>query len=376
MFPTLYGKDSKGGLKVWSVETSGFDIIVRHGKLGGKIQSKVTQASGKNQGKANETSAEEQAVIEAKAKWVKQKKSGYFETQEEALNFEEFSPMKCQNYNAYAHKVVFGGFIQPKLNGIRVMIGPEGKAISKSGEDYSLPDHLEQAVGILRDSGALPYGLDSEAYAGLESQGGLSLQRIVSAFRKKNDDTKKLKLWVYDIPAKEIPAKHRHQMLIQLHHQVEALGLTDYIKVVRGEFIYDQEEYDKLHDLFVEIGMEGSVYRNADGLYEFGVKSYNMFKRKPRQDTEAYIVRVRKDKNGQGVVTGRLESGVEVDFLMLKEADTNINLREYENALTLIDTFVTLSFEEYSDAGVPTKPVGEKRREVRVASDGTWIVKE
>ena len=37
---SLYGKDSNGGLRIWSVYADGSDVVVKHGKLGGKIQEK------------------------------------------------------------------------------------------------------------------------------------------------------------------------------------------------------------------------------------------------------------------------------------------------------------------------------------------------
>ena len=65
---TLYGKDKSGSLKLWEVWVDDNKNIVKYGKLGGKIQNKVTECFGKNIGKKNETSNEEQAVLEAEAK--------------------------------------------------------------------------------------------------------------------------------------------------------------------------------------------------------------------------------------------------------------------------------------------------------------------
>ena len=94
---TLYSKDSKGELRVWSIYTEGAEVIVKHGKLGGKIQEKRYTAEGKNCGKVNETTPEQQVIIEADAKYVKQLKSGYFADEDEALAFEEWAPVKCQD---------------------------------------------------------------------------------------------------------------------------------------------------------------------------------------------------------------------------------------------------------------------------------------
>ena len=138
---TLYGKDSKGGLRVWSCFADGDKVVVKHGKLGGKIQEKVYTAEAKNIGKANETSPEAQAQLEVEAKIVKQLKSGYFHDKEDALDFEEFTPMKAQNYNDHADKLTYPLQMQPKLNGQRLMIDKDGVAWSKQGELLELPNH-------------------------------------------------------------------------------------------------------------------------------------------------------------------------------------------------------------------------------------------
>ena len=64
---TLYKKDSKGKVRQWDVSVSDSTITVSSGLLDGKKTSQVTACKGKNIGKANETSPEEQALLEAQA---------------------------------------------------------------------------------------------------------------------------------------------------------------------------------------------------------------------------------------------------------------------------------------------------------------------
>ncbi|WP_225393788.1 hypothetical protein, partial [Escherichia coli] len=61
----LYGKDSKGKLKQWTVYTDGAVVTVAHGRVGGKITEKSYTAEAKNIGRSNETTPEEQAELEA-----------------------------------------------------------------------------------------------------------------------------------------------------------------------------------------------------------------------------------------------------------------------------------------------------------------------
>lgn len=345
---TLYGKDSKGELRVWSVYTAGPDVVVKHGKLGGKVQEKRYPAEAKNIGKANETTPESQAVLEAEAKYVKQLKSGYFPTKEEALDFEEFTPMKCQSYKDHADKLSYPLYIQPKLNGQRLMIDSDGVAWSKQGEPLELPAHW---VGV-KELAIQLGGLDGEVYAGLESEGGLSLQRIISAFRKPNEDTHKLKYYVYDIPKfdKGWDQEQRIAMLNKVKAHKNVVVVETYVCV-------NSLQADGNYNDFVKAGYEGAVYRLPYGLYEFGKRSYNIMKRKPRQSAEAKVFSVEKDRNEWGILNCELENGVRFKCQM-RVAAGDKNYRDYDNAIELLNVTIEFEYEEFSDSGVPTKPVG------------------
>ena len=130
---SLYGKDSKGALRVWSIYTEGPEVVVKHGKLDGKIQEKRYIAEGKNVGKANETTPEQQAVLEAEAKYVKQLKSGYFHDKDDALGFVEFTPMKCHAFNTYSSKLIYPCNAGVKLDGMRLMIDAQNSPLTGLG---------------------------------------------------------------------------------------------------------------------------------------------------------------------------------------------------------------------------------------------------
>lgn len=361
-FKTLYGKDSKGGLKLWEVFTEDNSISVRHGKLGGKIQTKVTYAEPKNIGKANERTAEQQAELEAEAKWVKQKKKGYFETKEEALEYVERMPMKAHNYNEYKDRIKYPCIVQPKLNGLRLLLDEDGNAQSKQGEAYNLPEHWNDSIKHLYTSGLVAHGLDGEVFAGYQKSGGLSLQQINSAFKKPNENTHKLKFYVYDAPIVDMQAGARNEYLMWLDFELSSAPCE--VVIVESVLVFNDEQADALYERWLREGAEGMIYRNLEGKYEFGKRSYDLIKRKPRQDGEALVTGVAKDKNGDGVLTCQLQNGVEFECLMRKDSHDTINYRKNENAIALLGSYIKFEYEELSDAGVPTKPVGVGLREV------------
>ena len=367
-FPTLYGKNSSGKLKIWEVFTEDNRITVRHGMLGSdRIQSQHTLCEAKNVGKANETSPSQQAQLEAQAKWVKQKKKGYFESKEDALGFCDFAPMKAHNFNAHAHRVEYPCIVQAKLDGRRLMIDKQGRAISKQGEQNEVPEHWKDDILKLKEADLLEKGLDGEVFAGYKKQGGLSLQQINSAFLKPNENTQLLKFYIYDIPDQNQHQCTRDELIGRIVEFCEQNGIET-IKAVDTFVAHNEYEGDEWYKHCLEQGAEGVVYRKVDGLYEFGKKSYNLIKRKPRQDAEALVISSKPDKNGQGLLSCRLENGIEFDCLMRKDSDSTTNYRLAENSASLVGKWITFQYEELSDSGVPLKSVGTGVRRM----DNNW----
>lgn len=366
--PPLYGKTSSGKLQIWYTFTEGNAIHVIHGLCEGKKQEKITYAKGKNKGKSNETSDDQQAILEAQSKWQHQRDRGYFETKEEALAYVAWEPMKAQSFEDQAKKIVFPCYGQPKLDGCRVMIPASGNAVSKSGLDLALPSHWSKGLRLLEASGLLSEGLDGEVYAGLVSDGGLSLQEIVSAFRKENENTHKLEYYVYDIPGAGA-FEERVEKLAKLNDYIVKLsyeGVDLPIRVVYTAMIENAEAGDALYEELISRGYEGMMYRNANGLYEHGKRSYDLIKRKGSVDFEALVLSVEEDKNGDGVMLCKTVNGEHIgsEFRVLMRIDAaEVNYRKYENALTLIGKTVTVQAESYSLDGVPTKPRGIAVRE-------------
>ena len=73
----LYGLDKSGKYKVWSIWTEGPELYIMHGAENGKMQAKCEIVQGKNIGRSNETSPEQQAELEAESRYKKQLDKGY-----------------------------------------------------------------------------------------------------------------------------------------------------------------------------------------------------------------------------------------------------------------------------------------------------------
>lgn len=352
-------------LRSWAIEAKGGVVTVTHGQVGGKQTSKSYTAKPTNVGRSNERDSVTQAIFEMEASVTLQLKRGYYRTQDEARAHVDFTPMLAQNSNKFKHKIVYPCYIQPKFNGNRSMVDSGVQAWSKQGEPMVLPAHWTGLDKIIE----MFASLDGEVFAGTLQEGGLPLQDIVSALRKPNNDTPKLKYYVYDIPC-DAPMTDRVSMLIALDIYVKKNNIQ-FIEVVVPSVVNSWEEIEEYTSKQIALGQEGSIVRNFKGLYEYGKRSYDLLKVKVRLDAEAEVLSYTLDKNDEPVYTVRAVNGDQTGSLFklkMKIPDgktiKGLNYRSRDNADSLIGQHITYEYEELSSSNCPTKPVGLCVREV------------
>ena len=129
----LYKQTTTGATQTWEIEVEGNKFRTISGQLEGKkITNKWTICKGKNVGRANETTAEEQALKEAEAKHQKKRESGYTLDLNKVGKKKFYEPMLAQDFKnknrqsevmadlQLVDKGTVGSvFSQPKLAGIR-----------------------------------------------------------------------------------------------------------------------------------------------------------------------------------------------------------------------------------------------------------------
>lgn len=120
-FDTLYHKGSSGAIYSWRVWTEGADICTEYGQLEGKKQLARKTAEAKNVDKANATTPEEQAILEATSMWTHRVERKYRKTLDEASNDEIFLPMLASEFEKRRGQKKEGHTypcdVQPKLDG-------------------------------------------------------------------------------------------------------------------------------------------------------------------------------------------------------------------------------------------------------------------
>lgn len=386
-FPMLYGIASNGKVKtvkyyVEQLSDGTCDIVNEHGYLTGKKQiDRRNIKVGKNVGKKNETTVQEQAIAETISKISKKKDNNYTENTSGIPDKKEHSilPMLAQTFSKIdksgkeigrKHHIKYPCYCQPKLNGVRCF----ARAYSDKGvvytsrkfKEYTTLTHLNTSVSSvfpkLIDTG-IP--LDGEIYVH-----GLTFQEIVRRVKKwRPDETEQLEYWIYDIADPTKTFKERTKQIEEAFKRVNTKDqkyLSNIIKVKQLKTFVANNETDvfSFHDHFVKLGYEGVIIRNMDGKYVMGKRSNNLQKYKEFIDQEFKIV-------GYETGEGR-ESGAIVFVCKVPNPTANgpktFEVRprgSIEQRKAWVDDFykidgkeLTVRYQELSEDNVPSFPVG------------------
>lgn len=348
-FQTLYKIDNKNKIREWKVSVEDFGsyaiINVVHGEENGKKQTKQTIIkSGKNIGKANETTCLEQAIFEAKSKWSKQIDKGYCEEP----NNNYFRPMLAHNFKDHYKKVKYHCYVQPKLDGLRCYISWEhGKPVARSrkGKIWKTLDNiLDPITSYLKNNPHIV--LDGEIFSR-----EISFQDICSAVKRDepNDLTSLAQFWCYDLFNSlevEMPFSDRVKCIPEIG--------GSFVNV-QTELVLNKNEIDNWHSKFLAESYEGTMIRNLNGLYKVDGRSYDLLKYKDFQDAEYKIVGKELDKNNETVFIC-LDEKTNKEFKCKPEGTHEQRVKYYEE--DNIGKYLSVRFFELTEDGLPRFPVG------------------
>lgn len=379
---TLSKIDSKGKVREWDCEIvdnqDGTAIIrIVHGlKDGQKITRDTLITSGKNIGKANETTVLEQAESEARSKWEKQRDKGYATNRDTGYSNQESSrnllyliglllkknyrplPMLAHRYDKFSHKIQFPAYVQPKLDGIRCMGSTELKS-RKNKTFTSLPHINNDVICAINKISSNINWLDGELYSDT-----LSFQEITSIVRKQDPEPgyDKIEYHVYDC----ILPYGGHEKFQTFEFRLDAIkkidGMFPSIKIVETVIVNDQKELMDYVASCVAKGYEGGIVRNANGLYEIDKRSYDLQKIKFFNDGEFEIVGGKQDKDGGAVFSCRCGN---TTFDVRPEGTLAQRQEYWQNLQFCLGKFLTVRYFEMTTSSdpVPRFPVGVSIRD-------------
>lgn len=356
---TLYSKAKTGKMKVWSIWTEGNIYYVEHGQLGSdKLQVKATVCTAKNVNRANETTPEEQAELEAFSKISKQQDKGYFYLLEDAESAVNNLPMLAMDYTKQGHRVTYPCLVSPKLDGVRCFASVDGDKVtltSRMGKEYPCPPQLRKDLVSL--SGVTGHKLfDGEIY-----KHGMPLQDIVSAIKKPNENTNSLQYWIFDLPLVD---KNYHDRNLELHfidHHLENEASCETCVTVLSTRANNETEAEAFLSQFIEEGFEGLMLRNDSGKYEFSKRSADLQKWKRMKDEEALVLDIAEvDKNGEAVLYCKMKDSEKVFKCKMQGSHES---RLPENQKHLVGKWITYKYQALTNDGLPQFPVGLYERD-------------
>ena len=388
--------------KQWSVEvheTSNGTYIVRsiHGIRGGKMvthDSDVTE--GKNIGKKNETSAREQALLEAERDWTKKVKGGYapaalpvkkklvrvekltstqVEKEIEISDSKEdvkkmLKPMLALEMDVEDPGVKFPAYIQPKLDGVRCLIYLQnGKLVFQSRQNtiYEPFEHLVPELNTLLSSfkDQTDLILDGELYTH-----GMAFEKITSIVRRsktKHPDVLTIQYHIYDcfysgdgnIQKNKICYTDRYSAL------TDAFGKSIYQNVVLVETheVQTIDEVEKWHTHFttLQAPYEGVMIRGMNSPYKQQGRSKDLLKYKKFHDDEFVVIGHHEGTGahkGTPIFECNSKSKEGKTFSVTMHGTIDSRKKMLEHVQSYYGKMLTVKYQEISADGAPRFPVG------------------
>jgi len=361
---TLVKRRSDGGIQEWTIEVEGNAFRVTSGKRAGKkVVNEWTFCEGKNKGKSNETTDEEQATLEAKAKWQKKLDGEYAIDTDSVDDIGYVKPMLAKKWEDYENKVQLPVYTQPKLDGIRCIATKNGLKSRTGKEIVAVPHIFESLKPFFAEHPDVV--LDGELYCDKFDNDFNAICSIVRKSKLTEQDVKNaevIEYHVYDVVDKSMRFSERidfiddnflcgYRYRRQPHDQ-----RLDHIIPVQTCLAETKEYLDELYGQWQEQGYEGQMIRLNEP-YE-NKRSKSLLKRKEFQDSEYKILGWKEGIGNRAGTIGHLcfetkdgvkfNSNVKGNFGYLEEV-----LKQGDS---LIGKSATIKYFHLTPDGVPRFP--------------------
>lgn len=397
---TIYSISKTGKITTWSADlnltpnSDGYlEIAIESGYEDGKKINKTRLVkTGKNLGRANETSLEAQAKLELERLYQDKYDKGYKDNKDNvsiSKKVDDISkPMLADKYPEKVHKLPLGLksiALQPKVDGLRCFIEkmPDEsiRFSSRSGKIFTpIPFLTTWARSALKVGDIF----DGELYIP-----GKPLQEIMSIVSPtKNIKTELLKtvqfFWYDYIPKGQegksfkerfidstIVARHGAYKLETILFEEDSVDLPSGITVEGTQSEYLIDIFDPIFDSFIEEGYEGMMIRDITSPYYFGRRSVSLLKYKKMQTEEFQIVDILESDNDEAPrFVCDLRNGNEVTVRL--KGDKEENLKYLNNKETYVGKWLTIKYQVKTVTGSLQFPVGVAIREGEVI-DGEFV---
>lgn len=381
---TLFKIDTKGKLREWTMHIDGASFYAVKGLVDGKkTTDKATTTIAKNVGRSNETTPEEQAELEAQAKFQKKLDSGYALNEIDAQKKKFYEPMLAHNYKDRQDELVgkFPHYSQPKLDGIRCIVRKEGDTLvgrTRNGKEIECIPHILKSLNgfFLAYPTAI---LDGELYnhdlrdnfnkitSLVRKQKPIQSEKMSDkVFAKKVSEYKErlaeaedtIQYHVYDAPRLNDVINEKQPFDYRIDELKANLIQNKHIILVETNEVYSKGNLNSLYGQYLEQGYEGQMVRKSRSSYE-NKRSTSLLKRKEFIDAEYKIIDIDIGNGNRSGTAKNLvcycektkqtfNSNIKGSFEYLKEI--------YDNRKDYIGKLATIKYFQLTPDGIPRFP--------------------
>jgi len=355
---TIFKKTKTGAVQEWTIEVSDNKYRTHSGQCGGIITTNSwTIVYGKNEGKANGTTDNEQALKEAIAKRTKKLESGYFENIKHINKTQYFEPMLASKWEDSKDKITYPIYSQPKLDGIRCIVTKDGM-FSRNGKPIISALHIIESLSEVFDQHPNLI-LDGELYADKFAN---DFNKIVSLVKKTKptdadlkESEKNIQYWIYDIPSEDQNFGERCYALDELF-DTELESFEKHCVLVETDTCNNEDEVMELYGEYVDKGFEGQMLR-LDKKYE-NKRSKSLMKHKSFVDEEYTILDIVEGEGNRtgtaGYMVFETENGDR--FKSNVKGTWEETAEMLKNKKKLIGKQATIKYFNLTPAGIPRFP--------------------
>lgn len=368
---TIYKRTSSGKVQIWYGELEDNKYRTVSGQEDGKkTTSEWTVCFGKNAGKANETTDEQQAAFELDALY-KKKLDRQYRRDKDGVDVKHYiEPMLASKWiedfkKRPAHNETIA--LQPKFDGMRAIATSDGVTVYIKSRDGKIIPGAKFICEALRPV--------FEAFPDLILDGELYNHELHDDFEeimslvKREDRTpeqdeqvrQKVQYHIYDMPSHPGDYQERYDTLVPLLTYGEMFHLA-HTEFYTFENVEDRDEaVVRFNTEMLELNYEGSMVRVVKGKYE-NKRSKWLFKVKLFQEDEFPLEDVMEGKgNWAGYAkavrvllpNGNIcKSGIKGDQAYCKQL-----LEDWKSGKLKKGAPTTVSYLRYSKAGMLNLPV-------------------
>lgn len=363
IWPELFRWAARGAPQRWYIMVvlhpdSTATIRTTYGKAGGKQQvAEKHIKDGKNLGRANATTAQQQAIAEATSMYTSRlEREQYAETPEASYQKVMYSPMLAHKYPDYQDRVDWAtAYVQPKFDGFRcVARRVDGRVtlFSRSGDVFTTVPHVTAHLERVLPADAV---WDGELYLH-----GETLQKISSLVNKEQPETQRLIYNVYDSFDNRPYAERQAELKGRL--RITQPPSTCPVFSVPTFRVTGEARLMEFQALCLSKGYEGAMLRHGPEVYVPGKRSVSLLKVKTFIDAEFTIIGY---KAGDGSFADKAVFVCSVGDTTFDVTAPGTHQQKREalvNGAAYIGRQLTVKFAGYTDNGKPFHPVAKGYR--------------